>query len=100
VMLPWRDRIAIVARIRLLPTTRVLTGVPPVMVTIADSPSLPLDTRRSGIYSTSNEGSFLVAGTVEALFDAAAAGATARPVSVTLGDKEIGRVTIDFGALK
>ena len=99
-LLPWRDKIAIVARLRFLPTMRVMTGVPRVNVTIADSPSLPLDTQRTGIYSGSGEGSYLVGGTVEALFDAAAIGAASRPVSVTLGDKEIARMTIDFGALK
>jgi hypothetical protein len=100
-LLPWRDRIAIVARVRFLPTTRVLAGVPPVIVTVADSPSLPLDTRRNPVYSGGAEGSsFLVGATVEALYDAAAVGSASRPVSVLLDAREIARVTIDFGALK
>ena len=96
VMVPWRDRVAILARLRFLPTMRVLAGVPPVIVTIADSPSLPLDIRRSGIYSDS----FLAGATVEALFDVAGVGTGPRPISVALDGKEIARVTIDLGVLK
>ncbi len=98
---PWRDRIAVVARLRFQPTMRVITGVPPVTVAIGDAPSVaPLDTRRDAVYSGTGEESFLVGGTIEALFHAASVGTASRPVLVAWNGKEIGCVTIDFGALK
>ncbi len=97
---PWRHRTVLLARVRFLPTTRFLTDVPPIHVIVADSPALPIDTRRQPIISGNGEESFLAGETIEEMYDAKALGTGSHLVTILWEGKELGRVTIDFGALK
>jgi hypothetical protein len=97
----WRGRVAIVVHMQFRPTTRYITGVPSIEVSIGDRDRLlPIQTRSDGIYNSSDFGSALVGGTVEALFDAHAVGQGRRPVVLRWNDLELVRQPVDFGSLE
>jgi hypothetical protein len=97
---PWRDQLAIAARLR-FDLTKVIPEVPALDVTI-EGPALVLPTtvNSSGIYTRTDDQSWLVGGLVEAVFDVQAVSQATQPVVVRWNGKEIARVAVDFAALE
>jgi hypothetical protein len=94
---PWRRRVSIVAHMRFGFQTRYMT-MPPGAMTIEGPPTdvASIDVINLGIFNENT----LVGGTIEAVFDAASVGQTARSVSVRVDRTTRTRVFIDFGRLE
>jgi hypothetical protein len=101
---PWRGRLSLVARIRFHPQN-VLVSIPPYEIHVGSPDVTALNVVRTpinGLLATAPAGTFapMTGANIEAVFDAASIGQTARPVSVTLADQELARVMFDFAKLE
>ena len=97
---PWRDRVSIVAHLR-FDLTKIIPGVPEPDVTIeGPNPAFPIAVSSSGIYSRSNNQTWLVGGLVEAVFDVRDVGQTAQPVVVRWNGKEVARAAVAFATME
>jgi hypothetical protein len=107
---PWRGRLSLVARLRFHPLN-TLVSVPDygLRLRAPGEPSSirPLDIRRTPLYGTPAgplalppaPGAFLAGCDVEGVFDAAVVGNRTRTVMLVLGQKELARGVINFGAI-
>ncbi len=102
---PWKQRVSIVARLRLPPHNTYVT-TPPMDVTLGIAPEgvRPLAVERQAIYAqpmgAETIGMPIVGAVVESTFDAVAVGQRTLSVIVWLGAEEAARTTIDFGRLR
>lgn len=102
---PWRDRVSIIVRVRLLPTLRYVTGVPPIDVALAGpGPVAPIGLRRTPLYANwgldAPGARAITGGLIDAIFDAAAIGQTTQPVVAVWNGRTLARVGVNFGALE
>ena len=96
---PWRGRLAIIVTLVFDPA-RYITGVPEVDLVIEGRTLIaPLETVRSGVYSTGS-GSVLIGGRIESTFDAGAVGQEVRPVFIHRAGNPIARPPVDFSKLE
>jgi hypothetical protein len=101
---PWRGRLSIVARLRFHPQN-VLVSIPPYEIQVGGPDVTALNLTRTpinGLRATAPAATFapMTGAIIEAVFDAASIGQTARPASVRLADRELARVMIDFAKLE
>jgi hypothetical protein len=91
---PWRGRVTVRARLRLLKAGN-LAAVPPITIAIDDLVAAP-DVRRDMILNDE----VLVGATIEASFEARSVGQATRTVDVRLHGQPLGSVRVDFGGLE
>ena len=101
-LLPWKDKLSIKARLRFHPQN-TFSEIPPAECVIGGSPPIrPLNTIRSPINALLSGQPFapLMGAVVETVFDATAVGQTTRPVGIAMNGQELKRLPIDFGRLQ
>jgi hypothetical protein len=101
---PWRGHLSIVTRLRFHPQN-TFVSIPPYEIAVGGPDVAALNVTRTptnGFFSNAPGDKFapLTGATIEAVFDPASIGQTARRVSVRLGDQDVARVTIDFARLE
>jgi hypothetical protein len=100
---PFRERLTVTARLRFHPQN-VLISLPPYEVTLG-ADLAPLDLTRTPIYALlsgrpNDRNAPLVGATLDALFTSSTVGQTALPVVVSLEQKPVASVMIDFARLE
>jgi hypothetical protein len=95
---PWRGKIAIGAYL-LLPGGRH-ASVPPIDIAVADAGTQPAHTAARAFHTSSGLHNASADFVVDAVFDAAAIGQTARDVRVIVNGRELARARIDFSTLE
>ena len=101
---PWRERMALVARLRFHPHN-TLAMVPLYDITIGQPILVPIEIVRTPITAllSGKKGDFntpLMGATIEAIFDTRSLDPAARVVSVLLAAQPVASVTIDFAKLE
>jgi hypothetical protein len=101
---PWRGRLSLVARLRFHPQN-TLIGIPPYEIAIGGPDLAALKVERTPITAllsgkARDFNAPLMGATIEAVFDTALVGQTARPVTISLATRPVASVTIDFARLE
>lgn len=102
----WMGRVSVGVQLRLLPTTRYITGMPVLHVALEGPTPVPvLDKRTIGFHSEAGTvdapaGAALVGGVIEYDFDLGQIGQNVRAITVVLEGNEVSRVSIDFRKLR
>jgi len=99
----WRGRLTVAARLRFHPQN-TLIGLPPYELAIANPDLAPLELTRTPINAMlsgrrNDLHAPLIGATLEAVFDAAVIGQTARPVILSLNGQPVASVIFDFSKL-
>ena len=99
----WRGRLTVAARLRFHPQN-TLIGLPPYELAIANPDLAPLELTRTPINAMlsgrrNDLQAPLIGATLEAVFDAAVVGQTARPVILSLNGQPVASVIFDFSKL-
>ena len=99
---PWRRKVSIAARFS-FPPNNAYTVAPPVDISLTGGPAQRLDLKSETLFalpSTNPAQPIPVVGARgEALFDAVSLARATRTLVVRLGDRDIARVTVDFGRI-
>ena len=98
----WRRRVSLVARVRFHPQNNYV-GVPAVTITMVGDQNALIGVKREPLLapaSSAGQAHTVLGAIIEAVFEAAALAQSPRDFIITLDGKDLGRFTVDFGALE